>query len=224
MGWRFFCGYSLVWLFSGISVLSDYRVAVKLLYTSKQYFSFPRRGYVSNPKNRAKTKHKFFLNYKNPKCIIIKPGSFTQLYTQFVFAVKHRKALLTKEIRPQIFSYMGGIINDLGHKTIIVNGVSDHVHLFLGTNPKVSISDTVHDIKRSTSILINDNRLSNFQFNWQDGYGAFSYSRSHIDNVFKYIQNQEQHHKKEKFRTEYIQFLKKFDIEFEERFLFDFFD
>jgi len=154
----------------------------------------------------------------------MKPGSFTQLYTQLVFAVNHRKALLTKEIRPQVFRYIGGIINDLGHKTIIVNGVSDHIHIFLGLNPKVSISDTVHDINRSSSIFINDNPLSKFHFNWQDGYGAFSYSRSHIDNVYKYIERQEQHHRKEKFRTEYIKFLKKFEVEYDERYLFEFRD
>jgi REP element-mobilizing transposase RayT len=154
----------------------------------------------------------------------MKPGSYTQLYTQLVFAFKYRNALLTKEIRPKVFGYIGGIINDLGHKTIIVNGVSDHIHIFLGLNPKVSISDTVHDIKRSSSIFIRENNLSRFKFNWQEGYGAFSYSKSHIDNVFKYIENQEQHHKKEKFRTEYIKFLDKFEIEYDERFLFDFFD
>ncbi|NPD45710.1 IS200/IS605 family transposase [Lentimicrobium sp. S6] len=154
----------------------------------------------------------------------MKPGTFTQLYIQMVFAVDFRKALLTKEIRPQVFKYIGGIINDLGHKTIIVNGVSDHVHAFVGLNPKISISDTVHDIKRSSSLFINDNQLSNFHFKWQPGFGAFSYSRSHIDNVYKYIQNQEEHHKKEKFKTEYIKFLKKFEVEYDERYLFEFMD
>lgn len=154
----------------------------------------------------------------------MKPGTFTQLYIQMVFAVDFRKALLTKEIRPQVFKYIGGIINDLGHKTIIVNGVSDHVHAFIGLNPKVSISDTIHDIKRSSSLFINDNQLSKFHFNWQPGYGAFSYSKSHIDNVYKYIQNQEQHHKNEKFKIEYIKYLKKFEVEYNERYLFEFVD
>ena len=154
----------------------------------------------------------------------MKPGTFTQLYIQIVFAVDFRKALLTKEIRSQVFSYIGGIINDLGLKTIIVNGVSDHVHAFIGLNPKISISDTIHDIKRSSSLFINDNQLSKFHFNWQAGYGAFSYSKSHIDNVFKYIQNQEQHHKNEKFKTEYLKFLKKFEVEYNEKYLFEFVD
>jgi len=158
------------------------------------------------------------------KRIIMKPGAFTQLYTQLVFAVKYRQALLTKEIRPHVFKYINGIIKDLGHKPIIINGVSDHIHIFIGLNPKVSISDTIHDIKRSSSLFINNEKLSRFYFNWQEGYGAFSYSRSHIDNVYQYILKQEEHHKKEKFRTEYIKFLKKFDIEFEERYLFEFFD
>lgn len=154
----------------------------------------------------------------------MKAGSFSQMYIQIVFAVKHRKGLLSPEIREQVFKYMSGIINDLGHKTIIVNGVADHVHIFLGLNPKVSISDTVHDIKRGSSLFINNENLSKFHFSWQEGYGAFSYSKSHIDNVYKYIANQEAHHKKENFRKEYIKFLKRFEIEFEEKYLFDFFD
>jgi len=154
----------------------------------------------------------------------MKPGTFTQMYVQLVFAVKTRKALLTPEIRPLVFKYMSGIINDKGHKTLIVNGVSDHVHIFLGLNPKTSISDTVHDIKRGSSLFINNEKLSKFHFSWQDGYGGFTYSRSHMDNVYQYILNQEQHHRKETFRKEYHKFLKKFDIEFDQRYLFEFFD
>lgn len=154
----------------------------------------------------------------------MKPGAYTQMYVQLVFAVKNRKALLTQEIRPQIFKYISGIVNEMGHKALIVNGVSDHVHIFLGLNPKISISDTVHDIKRGSSLFINNEKLSNFHFSWQEGYGGFTYSRSHMDNVYQYILNQEQHHRKETFRKEYIKFLKKFEIEFDERYLFDFFD
>lgn len=154
----------------------------------------------------------------------MKPGSFTQLYIQLVFAVQQRKALLTKEIRPKVFGYMSGINSNLGHKSIIVNGVSDHIHVFLGLNPKVSISDTVHELKRSSSLYINEEKLSNFHFSWQDGYGAFSYSKSSIENVYRYIENQEEHHRKNSFRKEYLKYLKDFDIEYDKRYLFEFFE
>jgi putative transposase len=154
----------------------------------------------------------------------MKPGTYTQLYTQLVFAVKNRDVALNKFIRDRVFDYMGGIITNLGHKSIIINGTSNHVHLFLGMNPDKSVSDTVHDVKRSTSLFINQERLCMGKFSWQEGYGAFSYSRSQIDNVYKYILKQEQHHKKKTFREEYIQFLEKFDIEYDERYLFDFWE
>jgi hypothetical protein len=108
------------------------------------------------------------------------------------------------------------------HKSIIVNGVSNHIHIFLGLNPSKSISDTVHDIKRSSSLFINNEKLCPGRFAWQEGYGGFCYGRSQIDKLYQYILNQEQHHKKVTFRDEYIQFLKEFEIEYDERFLFDF--
>jgi len=154
----------------------------------------------------------------------MKSGTFTQLYVQIVFAVKNHNAVLHNNIRKRVFEYMSGIITEMKHKSIIVNGVSSHVHIFIGLNPSISISDTVHDIKRSTSLFINNEKLCIEKFAWQDGYGAFTYSRSQVENVYKYIQNQEQHHKKVTFREEYIDFLKKFEIEYDERFLFDFFE
>jgi len=154
----------------------------------------------------------------------MKPGAFTQLYLHLVFAVKNREAILTKNVRNRVFSYMSGIATSMKHKSIIINGVSDHVHILLGLNPSVSVSDTVHDLKRSSTLFINTEKLCPGKFAWQDGYGGFTYSRSQIDNVYRYIENQETHHKKKTFREEYIDFLKKFEIEFDERFLFDFFD
>jgi REP element-mobilizing transposase RayT len=153
----------------------------------------------------------------------MKPGSFTQLYVQLVFAVKNRDAVLHKSIRGRIFEYMSGIITEMKHKSIIVNGVSDHVHIFIGLNPNISISETVHDVKRSSSLFINKEKLCLGNFAWQEGYGAFSYSRSHIDEVYKYILNQEKHHTKTTFKTEYIKLLEKFEVEYDERYLFEFF-
>lgn len=154
----------------------------------------------------------------------MKPGTFTQMYVQLIFAVQNRKALLTKEIRPRVFEYISGIITHMDHKSIIVNGVSDHIHIFLGLNPKLSVSATVHEIKRSSSIFIKNEKLSRFKFTWQDGYGSFTYSRSHMDKVYKYIENQERHHQKTTFRSEYINFLNRYQIEYDKRYLFDFFD
>jgi len=153
----------------------------------------------------------------------MKPGSYTQLYVQLVFAVKFRERLLTENIRKEVFSYMSGILTNKKHKSIIINGYTDHVHVFFGLNPSVSVSDTVADLKRSSSIYINENRLLPGKFQWQDGYGAFSYSKSGIENVYNYILNQVEHHRVKPFREEYLELLKAFDIEYDDRFLFEFF-
>ncbi|OFY66424.1 MAG: transposase [Bacteroidetes bacterium RIFCSPLOWO2_02_FULL_36_8] len=154
----------------------------------------------------------------------MKPGSFTKLYIQLVFAVKYRECLIHENFSTELYKYISGIISGKDHKSIIVNGMPDHIHVFLGLNPNVSISDTVRDIKRSSSLFINVTDWLRKKFEWQDGYGAFSYSRSHLDNVYKYIQNQKQHHAKHTFKQEYTGLLKKFEIEYDERFLFNFFD
>ncbi len=153
----------------------------------------------------------------------MKPGVFTQMYVQMVFAVKNRDAVLHKGIRKRVFEYMSGIISDMKHKSIIINGVSNHVHIFIGLHPTVSISDTVKEVKRGTSLFINNERLCLGNFAWQEGYGSFTYSRSQLNNVYNYILNQEQHHKKVTFKDEYIDFLRKFEVEYDERILFDFF-
>jgi REP element-mobilizing transposase RayT len=154
----------------------------------------------------------------------MKPGTFTQMYVQLVFAVKNRDAVLTKNIRKRVFEYMSGIITNLKHKSIIVNGTSTHVHILFGLNPSISVSDTVHDIKRSSSLFINNEKLCPYRFSWQEGYGGFTYSRSQIDEIYKYIENQESHHEKRTFRKEYIGILIKNEIDFDQRFLFDFWD
>jgi REP element-mobilizing transposase RayT len=154
----------------------------------------------------------------------MKPGTFTQMYVQLVFAVKNRDAVLTKNFRTRVFEYISGIITNLKHKSIIVNGTSNHVHILIGLNPSVSISDTVHDIKRSSSLFINNGKLCPGKFSWQEGYGGFTYSRSQIADVYNYIENQESHHKKKTFREEYIDILTKYEIEFDPQFLFDFLD
>jgi REP element-mobilizing transposase RayT len=153
----------------------------------------------------------------------MKPGTFTQLHIQLVFAVKFRECLLQKSHREELFKYTSGILENNKCKCIIVNGFSDHIHIFTGLNPTVAISDLVHDIKRSTSLFINNERQwFRGNFAWQEGYGAFSYSHSHVKNVYNYILNQESHHQKNTFRNEYLEFLKEFDVKYDERFLFEF--
>jgi REP element-mobilizing transposase RayT len=154
----------------------------------------------------------------------MKPGTFTQIYIQLIFSPLYREALLHPPIRPDIFRYMSGIVTHLGHKSIIINGMADHVHLFIGLNPKLSISETVKEVKRASSLFINQQKFFPGKFQWQSGYGGFSYSQSHIDRVYQYILNQQEHHKKKSFREEYMGFLKKYNIEFENQYLFEFFD
>ena len=154
----------------------------------------------------------------------MKPGAFTQLYTHFVFAVKYRERLLKKEIQPEVFSYISGIITNRKNKSIIINGMPDHIHVVIGLNPNDRISDLVGMIKKSSSTFINEKNWFKGKFLWQDGYGAFSYGKSQLDNVYKYVEKQEFHHKKRSFRDEYIELLNRFDIHFDKKYLFDFFE
>jgi len=146
------------------------------------------------------------------------------MYVHLVFAVGHREAVLSKSIRPRIFEYMSGIVSGQKHKSIIINGVADHVHILLGLNPTISVSDTVHDLKRSSSLFINENRLMPGRFCWQEGYGGFTYSHSQLDNVYKYIERQEAHHAKNSFRVEYLNMLEMHEVEYNPDFIFAFFD
>jgi putative transposase len=151
-------------------------------------------------------------------------GSFSQIYIQYVFAVKGRENLLQKAWRNEVFKYMAGIIKGKNQKPIIVNGVADHVHVLVGLKPAMSISDLVRDIKNNSSNFINEQKFLKEKFSWQAGYGAFSYSHSQIENVYHYIANQEEHHRTKTFREEYIHFLQKFEIEYAEKYLFEWLD
>jgi putative transposase len=138
--------------------------------------------------------------------------------------VKYRDAILQKPWRTEVFKYISGIIKGKNQKPIIVNGVADHIHVFIGMKPSFCISDLVRDIKNNSTNFINDHGFTQRKFQWQDGYGAFSYGHSQMDRVYKYILNQESHHKKITFREEYLDFLKKFEIEFDEKYLFEWFE
>ena len=148
------------------------------------------------------------------------PNTYSQIYIQYVFAVQGRQNLLLKPWRDEVFKYISGIIKEKNQKPIIVNGVADHVHVFVGIKPSMNISDLVQVIKNSSSKFINEQKFLHSKFSWQEGYGAFSYAHSQIENVYQYILNQEEHHKKKTFKEEYLDFLQKFDIEYDEKYLF----
>ncbi len=148
-------------------------------------------------------------------------GTFSQVYIQVVFTVKGWENLIRKEWKDELHKYIAGIIKGKEQKPIIVNGIPDHIHAFVGLLPSMPISDLVRDIKNNSSNFINEKKLMKGKFSWQEGYGAFSYSHSHIQNVYDYILNQEEHHRQKTFREEYIDFLKKFEIEYNEKYLFE---
>ena len=148
-------------------------------------------------------------------------GSYSQIYLQYVFAVKGRQNLLQKPWREEVFKYISGIIKGKNQKPIIVNGVSDHVHVFVSLKPAMPIPDLVRDIKNNSSNFINENKWVKGKFSWQEGYGVFSYSHSQIDKVYRYIANQEVHHEKKSFKDEYIDFLVKSEVDYDDRYLFE---
>jgi putative transposase len=149
------------------------------------------------------------------------PNTYTQIYIQIVFAVQGRANLISKNNREELHKYITGIVKKREQKMLSIFCMPDHTHLLVGIKPSVSISDLVRDIKSGSSNFINEQKWIQGKFNWQEGFGAFSYSRSQIDTVAKYILNQEEHHKKKTFKEEYIDFLQKFEVEYDEKYLFE---
>jgi REP element-mobilizing transposase RayT len=149
-------------------------------------------------------------------------GTYSQIYLQVVFAVKGRENLIAQSWKDELHKYISGIIKEKEQKPIIVNGMPDHIHAFIGLKPSMRISDLVRDIKNNSSKFINEKGWLKGKFSWQEGYGVFSYSHSHIERVYNYILNQEEHHRKKTFKDEYLELLKKFNIEFKEAYVFDF--
>jgi putative transposase len=147
-------------------------------------------------------------------------NTYTQIYIHVVFCVQDRYCLISKTWKDELFKYITGIIQNNGHKLIAINGMADHLHIFIGMKPSQSLSDLMQDIKGDSSKWINGKGFIRGRFSWQEGFGAFSNSASQIDNVVKYIKNQEIHHMKKKFIDEYKDILKKFNIDFDDRYLF----
>lgn len=152
------------------------------------------------------------------------PGTFSQIYIQVVFAVQNRESLIHAAWEEELYKYISGIVRNKEQKMLAINGMPDHIHFFIGMKPSCCLSDLVREIKKSSNNFITERRFTKFKFNWQEGYGAFSYSHSQIDSVIKYIMNQKEHHKKQTFREEYIDFLKKYEIEFKDEYLFEWID
>lgn len=149
-------------------------------------------------------------------------NTYTQIHIQLVFAVKGRESLIGKSWREELYQYITGIVQQHKHKMLAINGMPDHIHIFIGYHPTQTLPDLVEEIKTSSNKLIKTKRFTPFKFEWQAGYGAFSYSRSQVDAVVKYVLSQEEHHRNKTFREEYLEMLQKFEVPYKDEYLFDF--
>lgn len=149
-------------------------------------------------------------------------NTFSQIYIQTVFAVSNRQTLIKPNFKADLYKYVTGIITNQGQKLITINGMPDHVHILIGLRPAMALADLVREIKAESTNFINRNKWVHGTFSWQEGYGAFSYGHSQLDTIIRYIQNQEKHHKRRTFKAEYLTLLRKFDIAFEAKYVFDF--
>lgn len=148
-------------------------------------------------------------------------NTYTQLYFHIVFAVKGRNNFISKQWKDELYKYISGIIANKDQKLMIVNGMPNHIHLLIGTKPNCNLSDLIRDIKANSSKWINEKKFTNFHFEWQTGFGAFTVSQSGVPKAIEYIKNQEEHHRKKTFKEEYVEFLKAYQIDFKDEYLFD---
>lgn len=151
-------------------------------------------------------------------------STFSQIYIQIVFAVKSRKYLILPSWEEELYKYISGIVRKKDQKVLAINGMPDHLHILIGMKPSCSLSDLVREIKKSSNDFINDRAFMKSKFQWQAGFGAFSYSHSALNQVIAYIDNQKKHHKKKSFKEEYKSFLDKFQIEYKDDYLFEWVD
>ncbi|HKP70962.1 MAG TPA: IS200/IS605 family transposase [Pyrinomonadaceae bacterium] len=148
-------------------------------------------------------------------------NTYSQIYIQAVFAVQSRESMILPEWKEELFKYITGVFRNQKQKLIAIGGIEDHIHILFGLKPNIAISDLLRDVKANSSSFVNEKRFTRRKFRWQEGFGAFSYSRSHLDAVAKYVLNQERHHAKRSFRDEYITMLDRYEVEYEDRYLFD---
>lgn len=146
-------------------------------------------------------------------------NTFTQIHIQTVFAVRNRESLIDDNWKEDLYKYISVIIQNNDHKMLQINGVADHIHILFGMRPVQALSDLMKQVKQNSSKWINENHLSRGVFAWQEGYGAFSYSKSQLPRIIKYIQNQEQHHKRKNLREEYLELLKTHEVDYDERYI-----
>jgi REP element-mobilizing transposase RayT len=151
-------------------------------------------------------------------------STFSQIYIQVVFAVKYRKSLINYSWEEELYKYITGIITNKGQKLIAINGMPDHIHILIGMKPSCCLSDLVREVKKSSTEFIKEKKFTNFKFQWQGGFGAFSYSHRELSNVARYVENQKERHKKQRFKDEYLELLHQFEIEFKDEYLFEWFD
>ena len=149
------------------------------------------------------------------------PNTYTQVYIHIVFTVQGRQNLISETHREELQKYITGIVQNRGQKLIAIYCMPDHIHIFIGIKPVMSISDLVREIKAVSSKFINDKRWIKGKFNWQEGYGAFSHSHSQIDTVVKYIRNQKEHHDSKTFKEEYLKMLTDYDVKYDDKYLFE---
>lgn len=150
--------------------------------------------------------------------------TFSQIYIQIGFAVKGRASIIHSSWEEELYKYISGIVKKKEQKLLAINGMPDHIHILIGMRPSCCLSDLVREIKKSSNDFVKEKKFTNQKFQWQEGYGAFSYSHSTLDRVIAYIKNQKEHHKKQTFKEEYLEFLKKFEIEFKDEYLFEWID
>lgn len=147
-------------------------------------------------------------------------NTYTQIHIHAVFAVQNRVSLITQKWEQELYKYIMGIVTNQGHKLLSINGMPDHIHILFGMRPIQSLSDLMQDIKGDSSKWINKKGLVMGKFAWQEGYGAFSYSKSQLPDVINYIERQKEHHRKKTFREEYLEFLEKFEVDYDEKYIF----
>lgn len=147
-------------------------------------------------------------------------NTYTQIHIQAVFAVSHREMLIKPNWKDELYKYITGIIQNNGHKLLAINGMPDHIHVFFGMRPRQSLSELMQMVKGDSSTWINERGFTKRKFSWQPGYGGFSYGKSQVPSVIRYIANQELHHRKKTFREEYLEFLRAFEVEYDEKYIF----
>ena len=150
--------------------------------------------------------------------------TYTKIYVHVIFTVQGKQNLVSQQNKDELYKYITGIVQNKKQKVIAINGMPDHIHILIGIKPDIALSDLIRDVKANASSFINEKRWVIGKFSWQEGFGAFSYSHSQLDSVANYIRNQEEHHSRKTFREEYLELLKKFDVEYDPKYIFDWID